>query len=173
MLLCCGMVFLNIFANRPHVILISIKLTSPLLLLCLGLSFILILKSFSSTDPFLLRLSAPVKCHFSGLLTQLTVSSHFIVIIFNITSFFLVSENKPPSVVSVRMAFIGTLNLPTHFILTTFHIIYHLLVGQLLLFINAKNYKVYSKVYWSLIKVTEIRQQIFFDYLNQYTRNRP
>jgi hypothetical protein len=46
-----------------------------------------------------------------------------------------VSENKPPSVVSVRMAFMGTLNLPTHFILTTFHIIYHLLVGQLLLFI--------------------------------------
>jgi hypothetical protein len=32
----------------------------------------------------------------------------------------LVSENKPPSVVSARLAFIGTLNLPTHFILTTF-----------------------------------------------------
>jgi len=129
MLLCCGMVFLNIFANRPHVILISIKLTSTLLLLCLGLSFILISKSFSSTDPFLLRLSAPVKCHFSGLLTQLTVSSHFIVIIFNITSFFLVSENKPPSVVPVRTVFTGTLNLPTHLIspsLYIFHTIYHL-----------------------------------------------
>ena len=53
---------------------------------------------------------------------------HFIII-----SYSLVSENKPPSVVSVLMAFIGTLNLPTHLILTTFNIIYHLLVGQLLL----------------------------------------
>ena len=55
----------------------------------------------------------------------------------------VVSENKPPSVVSVRMAFIDTLNLPTHFILTTLHSIYHLLVGQLLLLLLLYYYNFY------------------------------
>jgi hypothetical protein len=41
-----------------------------------------------------------------------------------------VSENKPPSVVSVRLAFIGTLNLPTHFMKQHSH---HLLRGAIII----------------------------------------
>ena len=95
-------------------------------------------------------------CLFYGFLTWLTASSHFIVIIsswyglwsryghrgsswahhqllllplFFIISHSLVSDNKPPSVVSVRMAF--TQNLPTHFILTAFTSFIIFFVGQL------------------------------------------
>ena len=40
------------------------------------------------------------------------------------------SENKPPSVVSVRLAFIGTLNLPTHFMKQHSH---HLTCGAIII----------------------------------------
>ena len=45
--------------------------------------------------------------------------------------------------------------------------------------INVTNYEVYSKRYWSIVEVTQIKRQIFLfefqslDNLNQYTRNRP
>ena len=46
---------------------------------------------------------------------------------------FAESGNKASSVVSVQMAFIGTLNLPSNFILTTFTSSIFFYVGQLLL----------------------------------------